>query len=219
MNLSVLHRVHLAWIRGAAKYSLDIVVPPGRAGMEPKLTVEYNSNGGNGYLGKGWGIGGLSVIGRCPRTKAVDGYIKGVDFNNDAYCLDGGTEYRTQKDNYAKVVAYADNGHGPEYWRVWTKSGLVYEYGNTADSRVVIGNLDEKYRALPADQAAISWAVNKITDRTADGNAINFIYNNAGENERYIKEIDYTGGKVVFTYMPRNPQITGYMYGRSYKLT
>jgi RHS repeat-associated protein len=199
--------------------------------MQPKIALAYSSNSGDGYLGKGWGISGLSVISRCPRTKAVDNNIKGVDFNQDAYCLDGqrlisigqydgGTEYRTQKDNYARVVAYDDNGHGPEYWRVWTKSGLIYEYGHSDDSIVVISDLNNsRSRALADGHGATSWAVNKISDRTTNTNAITFTYNKTGINERYIKNINYPGGQIVFNYSPRIKTIKGYMAGKEFQVT
>ncbi|EJL83318.1 virulence plasmid B protein, partial [Polaromonas sp. CF318] len=75
---------------GAATYRIPIQVPPGVAGMEPKLELAYNSQGGNGLLGMGWSLSGLSAIGRCPRTMAVDGVRGGVNLDmNDRYCLDG----------------------------------------------------------------------------------------------------------------------------------
>src|SRR5574340_557976 len=95
---------------GAATYTIPIQVPPGVAGIEPKLALTYNSQAGNGLLGVGWSLSGLSVITRCPRTLAQDGVREGINYDaNDRYCLDGqrlivisgvdgadGTEYRTE---------------------------------------------------------------------------------------------------------------------------
>ena len=75
---------------GAASYSVPIVVPPGTAGLEPKLSLNYSSQGRNGLLGVGWMIGGLSSLHRCQANLVKDGFIDGIDFdNNDRFCLDG----------------------------------------------------------------------------------------------------------------------------------
>jgi len=77
--------------QGSATYNLKIAVPPGVAGMEPKLSLNYNSNAGNGYMGVGWHIDGVSGITRCSQTKAVDGsnHKFGIHYNiNDRFCLD-----------------------------------------------------------------------------------------------------------------------------------
>jgi hypothetical protein len=50
-----------------------ITVPPGIAGMQPKLSINYNSNASNGQLGLGFSLSGLSVIHRCAKTIVTDG--------------------------------------------------------------------------------------------------------------------------------------------------
>ena len=39
---------------GAAIYTIDIPVPPGRRGMEPEIALTYSSRTGSGVAGVGW---------------------------------------------------------------------------------------------------------------------------------------------------------------------
>jgi len=135
---------------GAASYNIPIALPPGTAGMQPSLSLDYNSQGGNGLLGVGWSLGGLTAISRCPQTQAQDGVRGSVNYDsNDRYCMEGqrliaisgaygasGTEYRTEIESYNRVISYGTAGNGPAYFKVWSKSGQVMEYGVTNDSRI-----------------------------------------------------------------------------------
>src|SRR5271166_6399938 len=58
---------------GAATYSIPIWSPPGPHGVQPHIALTYNSQQGNGYVGVGWGVSGLSSIYRCNLTIAQDG--------------------------------------------------------------------------------------------------------------------------------------------------
>ncbi len=164
---------------GAASYRIPIQVPPGVAGMEPKLALVYNSQGGNGLLGMGWSLEGLSAITRCPRTMASDGVRGSVNFDlNDRYCLDGqrlilvsgvegtaGAEYRTERESYSKIVAYGSTGNGPAYWVVKTKAGLTMEYGNTEDSRIEAVKAPGSNASWPTTTVRV-WANNVSARRT-----------------------------------------------------
>lgn len=119
---------------GSPSYSRAIDVPPGVAGMSPKLGLYYAGAGVNGPVGQGWSVQGLSSIVRCPATIATDGAKAGVRYlADDKLCLDGqrliqidsgggaltgaGTndaaglaagayrEFRTEKDSYARIRA------------------------------------------------------------------------------------------------------------------
>jgi len=210
---------------GAATYTIPIQVPPGTSGMEPKLALTYNSQAGNGLLGMGWSLSGLSAITRCPRTMAQDGVRGSINYDlNDRYCLDGqrliaisganggnGAEYRTERESFAKIVSYGSAGNGPASFKVWTKDGLVMEYGATVDSAI---------QAQGKTSIAV-WAVNKVAD--VKGNYYTVTYTKDSANDHYYPaRIDYTGNTstglapnnaVLFDYQNRTDIVSAYRGG------
>src|SRR4051812_23485220 len=75
---------------GQATYRVDVEVPPGIAGAQPRLALAYAHNQPNGIIGVGWGLSGLSAITRVKATYAVDGFNGAVSYGpNDRYALDG----------------------------------------------------------------------------------------------------------------------------------
>lgn len=104
---------------------------------------------GNGLLGVGWSVGGLSIISWCGRTIAQDGYADCGHFDGTgALCLDGNRlipisspslpvrEYRTERETYARVIAYETQDGVPDYFKVWTKDGKILTFGGNTSSRV-----------------------------------------------------------------------------------
>ena len=217
---------------GAASYSVPVNVSPGTAGMAPSLSLNYSSQSGNGLLGVGWSLGGLSAIGRCPRTIAQDGVRGGVNYDaNDRFCLDGqrlvpisgnyygadGAEYRTEIDSYSKIISHGGDGNGPAWFEVHTKAGQTMQYGNTTDSEI-----------LAQGKGAVRvWALNRVND--SKSNFFTVTYNNDTANGQYYPvRIDYTGNaaagvatynSVQFNYQNRADVVPMYQGGSLVKTT
>ncbi|MCT4645327.1 MAG: FG-GAP-like repeat-containing protein [Carboxylicivirga sp.] len=180
---------------GASSYTIPIKVVPGTAGMTPNLSIVYNSQSGNGLLGKGFLLHGLSSITRIPRNYHKDDELTSIDFVNDRFALDGnrliaikgayganGTEYRTESNNFSKVISYGNAGNGPQKFIVYTKSGLIKEYGYTDDSRIEAQRKSDVF----------SWQLNKVRDTKGNYFTISYYENNIRGEFRPTK-IDYTG--------------------------
>jgi len=208
-------------LSGAATYQIPLVIPPGTAGMEPGVSLVYSSQAGNGLLGYGWNLAGLSAISRAGHTIYHDSDIKGVDFNDDRFLLDGNrlivtagdygaplSEYYTETFNASKITAHGTAGGGPEYFIVETKDGKTIYYGNTPDSRFIAqGRTD-----------VLVWNINRIQDRL--GNYIEFEYHKEGQTQQWIKEIRYTGNgdmepfnSIHFYYSERDDKQLTYIAG------
>jgi len=191
---------------GAATYTVSIDVPPGINGLQPGLAIAYSSRGGNGVLGSGWGLSGLSAISRCSKTLAQDDEKHGVDFTHaDRLCMGGSrlllvngnnaddaaywsasAEYRTEIESFSKVTRM-----GPGF-KVETKGGRIAEYGNTIDSarnvKVISTNAEP----------VLSWAVNEISDLS--GNSISYVYQEDIENGmQNIQSITYGKNNIMGT--------------------
>src|SRR5690606_19820306 len=124
---------------GAATYTVPIQMPSGTNGMEPSLSITYNSQGGNGLLGMGWNLAGLSQITRVPRNKHMDCESYRIVLNySDRFGLDGqrligllgsyghpNSTYATKIETFIKVTSYGELGDGPEWFKVQLKSGIT----------------------------------------------------------------------------------------------
>ncbi|MBP8297470.1 MAG: hypothetical protein KAX84_15265, partial [Burkholderiales bacterium] len=179
---------------GAATYSMPIQVAPGAAGMQPQLALNYSSQGGNGLMGPGWSLSGLSVITRCAQTEAQDGSKEGINYDglaaNDRYCLDGQRlvpvsapapvtdagvqarriEYRTELESYSQIESYQEAlpNHliGPYRFRVLTRSGQQLDYGARwwIISRGYLQTLDTQGLVNRSNTARL-WALDRVSDR------------------------------------------------------
>ncbi|MDC3984391.1 FG-GAP-like repeat-containing protein [Polyangium jinanense] len=132
---------------GEGAISIPLTAPRGRGGIEPALSVAYNSAAGDGVMGVGFSLVGASAITRCAKTMALDGEIRAVryDASDTAFCLDGRrlvkvaengetVEYRTLPDAHIKVLGHF-KGEEPASFEALLPSGHVVAYGEDEGSR------------------------------------------------------------------------------------
>ena len=204
---------------GAASYNVPLQLPSGINGMTPELTLNYSSQGGDGIMGDGWSLGGISVISRVPYTYYYNDDAQTVTFNdNDQLSLNGShlikindteIEYRTENESYSKIVPY-DGSIINNGFIVYDKNGKVFYYGITANSRQV----------LQTCSSPIAWYLEKVVDPS--GNYINFNYiNDPGNGFVCLDYIQYTGNsntdtnpfyKINLTYEDRTDAAKLYFY-------
>jgi hypothetical protein len=127
---------------GAATYEIPLRLPPGPNGIQPQLSLTYNSQQSDGLLGPGWALAGLPSITRCNKSVAQDGPPAAVTMTfNDAFCLDGkrlritngtqanygqaGTTYDTEISAFSQITAIGMAGNGPASFVLKAKSGLI----------------------------------------------------------------------------------------------
>ncbi|WP_105254783.1 SpvB/TcaC N-terminal domain-containing protein [Pseudoalteromonas sp. T1lg75] len=205
---------------GAAKYHIPIATPPGRAGMQPQVSLNYSSRNGNGVAGVGWGLSAGSSITRCAATNAQDGYSHNPNYDatKDRLCLDGsrlmvatgtygasGATYRTEVDSFVRITQYGSLNSSSTWFKAEYKNGRTASYGKSSNSRVVHGGQSASY----------AWLVAFEHDATVK-NYIHYEYQTYGLGEVLLKDITYTGysevakgwRKVVFEYEAR-PDIRG----------
>lgn len=217
---------------GGSTYQLPIQVPPGILGVEPVLSLQYNSQQGEGLAGLGMSLTGLSIVSRCPATDPIDGYIGSVNFNaQDRFCLDGarlivvkgnygqdGSEYHTESETWTRIIAHGICGSGPCSFTATNKDGWTLEFGTTADSRPLV----------PGAGEAIGWQIARSID--LNGNAVRVEYAFATDGLQNLPQrVSYTenaaGGiaqgsrEVRFEYEPRPDAMPRYIGGQRFQMS
>lgn len=211
---------------GAATYSIPIQLPPSVADLVPALSLSYNSQAGEGYLGHGWTLDGLPSITRCSTSYSIEGASK-VSKSNPAYtisdrlCLSGeqlivsnnktpsdadywkdGTEFRTEIDSFSRVIGHGGGGdQGFDYFEVITKEGKTLIFGGNDDSQY------SKILSVYNDVSRISgWALSKVQDRY--GNAYTVTYQRDSSTGEHLPHyLSFSpNSSVVFNYTSRTGQ-------------
>ncbi|SET98195.1 RHS repeat-associated core domain-containing protein [Myxococcus fulvus] len=134
---------------GSAAVSIPLWVPPGRAGIQPSLSIVYDSQGSDGLLGPGFNLAGLSQITLCSNSFARDGKLHAADTRHwmlpggvqdytRVYCLDGTRlvgstwdKFTTESDPSTSITITGGNHLEALTFEVRGRDGLIRTYGRT----------------------------------------------------------------------------------------
>jgi hypothetical protein len=226
--------------QGAATYSMAILTPAGTAGVTPQVSLNYSSGAGNGLLGQGWSIGGLSGISRCRQTLYQDNAAKPITWSSsDRFCLDGqrlvlapgetlaygavGASYRTEIESYARITSVGGSAGHPDYFTVEGKDGVVRTYGAPGSGAAVDAEQEARDTAGAETGKVLTWALATLVDSVGDTNRIEFVYHDDVNGHR-IKEINYgfgnaasAGARISFVWASRDDDLKGYVAGHEFR--
>jgi RHS repeat-associated protein len=184
-------------------------------GIEPKLALAYNSNGGDGWVGQGWQLQGLSYITRQSRTFGAPNYQ-----SDDVFTLDGlqlvpcgptqgsassiapacryaapapspplTTTFYTTRNEQFVVIKHVVNATNPlaERWLVTDKAGTLRTYAPDISGAVA-----------PSGPTVVSrFHLARVADLR--GNTVTYDYtSNTGNVEPTLANIEYDGTTINF---------------------
>ena len=194
---------------GSASLSYPIEIPPGRAGMQPNLSINYNSEGGNGWLGVGWD---LSVPSISVDTRwGVPLYDE--QFETETYTFQGqmlypvahrGDRVPREEDKvfyprvegqFAKIIRHGSSPSAYR-WEVVGKDGKRSFYGGTPESGNAVNEA-----ILVGENGIAQWFL--VEERDRNDNVVRYTYsyqsdsgpdgNHSDGYNRYLSTINYTG--------------------------
>ncbi|MCB9771472.1 MAG: VCBS repeat-containing protein [Candidatus Omnitrophica bacterium] len=171
---------------GTAALTIPIDIPQGRAGIQPNLTLLYNSSGGNGMLGMGWNLelGNIqrSVRKGIPRYTSADTFvITAAGSQQELVDISGnGTEFRPETEAAFSKIKFDGTA-----WIVTDTKGTKYYFGTSASTRL----------SDPANASRIyRWDLEKVED--INGNFMTVTYVRS-ENQLYPSIVNYTGNSKI----------------------
>jgi hypothetical protein len=173
---------------GAFGTRVPITVPAFR-GLEPKLELVYTSSGGNGWVGHGWALAGVSFIERAASGQGAPRYDA-----NDVYFLDGnelmpssalGGTHVTRVQNFQRIQ------HDPatNHWTVRTRDG----------TKITFAPL------LAYPEGVFRWAQTQVED--VSGRSVAYTYACSGE-DCSLTGITYGATTITFHQEARPDPIT-----------
>ncbi|HEU4328718.1 MAG TPA: SpvB/TcaC N-terminal domain-containing protein [Roseiflexaceae bacterium] len=193
---------------GTGNFSVPILLPEGRPGLQPQLTLTYSTGHGNGPFGLGWSLSSPAVTRKTargvPRYQPDDTFV--LAGAEDLVALDSrGQRFRPRTEGLFALIGHHQHGEAGDFWEVRSKNGLVSRYGTPdlpASDPAAAVVADPAWRAQPAGAPRIfAWRLSSTTDPF--GNTVRYDYlRDSGDDgarrwdQLYLQRIrylDYTG--------------------------
>lgn len=185
---------------GAYRETIPIVVPPYH-GLEPKLSISYSSSAGDGMVGMGWNLGGLSELEEINQHFELDGqWLIGCSKQTDVLtgptlfgprspsCFDALGHMSTLSESYLRIVNTGNT------ITVLQPNGTRTDYTKAGSSK--------------------KWLITAMTDTS--GNTVTYRWHGAADGFRFNapSSITYNGTVITFYYEPRTTPATYAENGR-----
>mgnify|MGYP000892155033 CR=1 FL=1 len=171
---------------GTARHRIGIQLPPGTAGHQPSLALNYDGGGANGPLGYGWGLTvphiqrqtdkGIPTYGQSPGFPRTDRFV--TESREELVPTEDGFFYC---ENESDFIRYRPAG---DHWEATAPDGTRLEFGISTDARIADG------------ARTFTWLLERETD--THGNVIEYTYRSfpGGQNlnQKYLAQIRYGPG-------------------------
>lgn len=208
---------------GQADFTIDV---PGYHGLEPELHLTHDNRAGNGWIGAGWSLAGLSEIERVGPGRGAPTYGA-----KDRFLLDGlelvpctansaspgcrhpsgeGSAtrrgYATRIERFQRIEFEPSSQGG--FWTTWATDGIKRVYR----PRVAVG--------WRRPEEPFSWHLASVEDPL--GNRVSYNYGASGEadgiGQQYLTRILYTGTLITF-HTESRPDVVTSATGRGLVIT
>jgi len=176
---------------GALTEKIPLDIPPGRNGLQPDISLEYNSQKleDDSIVGYGWSTS-IPYIERMNKTGTNNLYNDNYYYSSVSGELATTTATTSPDAYYARV----DDGSFIQYthststnsWIAYDKKGTEYEYG--------IDSSGQQYDVNGSSNNVYLWELEKVED--TNGNYITYTYTR-DQNQLYPDTITYTGNGVT----------------------
>ena len=198
---------------GGRVYTIPIMTAP-QFKASPHISLQYNSQGGNGLAGFGWEIGGISAIRLINDNLYYHGGIAPASVLNGegAYALDGVA--LVQNDDAVLAEEYPlETAQGHILVKKFVSIDMTthFQVLYPDGSRATFGTPEETSRKF-------AFPITSWEDRLGNRITYSYIWDNS---EYYIQSIEYghkdndaQTGSIDFTYSSRTDYVTRYYAGK-----